>query len=152
MLKPSAFQVLIKFPADESGQVFALAGQFGLELGPVFTDDLVEQGGLGAVAYVSCRRCWWCPRKRESGRWGGRPGVRVSCECKPVPQTNTGSIRLWPSRSQWPYSQISVGKVRFAGVLRESVVHSYAQLCMSGNGRPGKWLNNKPFNFAISDF
>jgi hypothetical protein len=34
--------VLIKFPADESGQVFAVAGQFGLELGPVFLDDLVE--------------------------------------------------------------------------------------------------------------
>jgi len=77
MLKPSAFQVLIKFPADESGQVFALAGQFGLELGPVFTDDLVEQGGLGAVAYVSCRRCWWCPRKRESGR-SGRPAWSTS--------------------------------------------------------------------------
>jgi hypothetical protein len=42
MFKPSAFQVLIKFPADESGQVFAVAGQFGLELGPVFLDDLVE--------------------------------------------------------------------------------------------------------------
>jgi len=42
MLKPSAFQVLIKFPADESGQVFAVAGQFGLELRPVFLDDLVE--------------------------------------------------------------------------------------------------------------
>ena len=74
MLQPAALQVLIKFSADESEQVLALAGQFGLELGPVFTDDLVEQGGLGAVAYVSCRR--------------------VSCECKPVPQTNTGSIRF----------------------------------------------------------
>jgi hypothetical protein len=42
MFKSSAFQVLIKFPADESGQVFAVAGQFGLELGPVFLDDLVE--------------------------------------------------------------------------------------------------------------
>jgi len=63
MLQPATLQVLIKFSADESGQVLALAGQFGLELGPVFTDDLVEQGGLGAVAYVSCRRCWWCPRK-----------------------------------------------------------------------------------------
>jgi hypothetical protein len=41
-LKPSAFQVLIKFPADESGQVFAVAGQFGLELGPIFLDHLVE--------------------------------------------------------------------------------------------------------------
>ena len=60
MLQPAALQVLIKFPADESGQVFAVAEQFGLELGPVLTDDLVEQGGLGAVAYVSCGRCWWC--------------------------------------------------------------------------------------------
>ena len=50
MLKPAALQVLIKFAANESGQVFALAGQFGLELRPVLTDDVVEQGGLGAVA------------------------------------------------------------------------------------------------------
>ena len=34
----------------------ALAGQFGLELRPVLTDDLVEQGGLGPVAYVSRSR------------------------------------------------------------------------------------------------
>jgi hypothetical protein len=63
MLKPAALQVLIKFDANESGQVFALTGQFGLELGPVLLDDGVEQGGLGAVAYVSCGRCWWCPGK-----------------------------------------------------------------------------------------
>ena len=50
VLKPAALQVLIKFAANESGQVFALAGQFGLKLRPVLTDDLVEQGGLGAVA------------------------------------------------------------------------------------------------------
>jgi len=59
MLKPAALQILIKFAANESGQVFALAGQFGLELRPVLTDDVVERG-LGAVAYVSCGRCWWC--------------------------------------------------------------------------------------------
>ena len=41
-LQPTAFQVRLKFPADESGQVFAVAGQFGLELRPVFLDDLVE--------------------------------------------------------------------------------------------------------------
>ena len=58
MLKPTALQVLIKFAADESGQVFAVAGQFGLELGPVLTDDLVEQRSLGAAAYVSCGRSW----------------------------------------------------------------------------------------------
>ena len=56
MLQPAALQVLIKFAANDSGQVFALAGQFGLELGPVLTDDVVEQGDLGAVAYVSCGR------------------------------------------------------------------------------------------------
>jgi len=61
MFKSSAFQVLIKFPADESGQVFAVAGQFGLEFGPVFLDDLIEQGGFGSVAYVSCGRFWQCP-------------------------------------------------------------------------------------------
>ena len=60
MLKPAALQILIEFTANESGQVFALAGQFGPELGPVLTDDLVEQGGLGAVAYVSWGRCGWC--------------------------------------------------------------------------------------------
>jgi len=73
MLQPTALQVLIKFAANESGQVFALAGQFGLELRPVLTDDLVEQGGLGAVAYVSCRRCWWCQGRGESGRFGRPP-------------------------------------------------------------------------------
>ena len=67
-------------------------------------------------------------------------------------QTNTESIRLWSWHSQWLYSQISVGKVRFAGVLRESVVHGCAQLCISGNGRPGKQLNSKSFNYDISDF
>jgi hypothetical protein len=50
MLKPAALQIFIKFAAIESGQVFALAGQFGLELGPVLTDDVVERSGLGAVA------------------------------------------------------------------------------------------------------
>jgi len=50
MLQSAALQVLIKFPADESGQVFAVAGQFGLELRPVLMDDVVEQGGFGAVA------------------------------------------------------------------------------------------------------
>jgi hypothetical protein len=60
MLKPAALQILIKFAANESGQVFALTGQFGLKFGPVLTYDLVEQGGLGAVAYVSCGRCLWC--------------------------------------------------------------------------------------------
>ena len=54
MPQPAALQVLIKFSANESGQVFALAGQFGLELGPVFLDDVVEQGRLGTVAYVPC--------------------------------------------------------------------------------------------------
>ena len=49
MLKPAALQILIEFTANESGQVFAVSGQFGLELGPVLTNDLVEQGGLGAV-------------------------------------------------------------------------------------------------------
>jgi len=66
MFKPATLQILIKFPADESGQVFAVAGQFG---------------------------------------------------CKPVAQTNTGSIRLRLWRSQWPYSRISVSKIclmRFA--------------------------------------
>ena len=43
-------------------------------------------------------------------------------------------------------------KVRSAGVLRESVVHRCAQSCISGIGRPGKCLNNTPFNNAISDF
>ena len=42
MLKPAALQIPIKFPANESGQVFALAGQFGLELRPVFLDDVIE--------------------------------------------------------------------------------------------------------------
>jgi hypothetical protein len=54
MLQPAALQVLIKFATNESGQVFALAGQFSLKFGPVLTYDLVEQGSLGAVAYVSC--------------------------------------------------------------------------------------------------
>ena len=54
MLKPATLQVLIKFPANEHGQVFALAGQFGLEIGPVFLDDLIEQGRLGPVTYVDC--------------------------------------------------------------------------------------------------
>ena len=26
------------------------------------------------------------------------------------------------------------------------------QLCISGNGHPGKWLNSKSFNYVISDF
>jgi len=26
------------------------------------------------------------------------------------------------------------------------------QLCISGNGRPGKWLNSNPFIYAIPDF
>jgi hypothetical protein len=52
MLKPAALQVLVKFAANESGQVFALAGQFGLELRPVFLDDLVEQGCFGPMAPV----------------------------------------------------------------------------------------------------
>jgi hypothetical protein len=26
-------------------------------------------------------------------------------------QTNTGSIRLWPCKAQWPYSQSIVSKV-----------------------------------------
>ena len=60
MLQPAAFQVLIKFAANESGQMFALAGQFGLELGPIFLNDLVEQSGLGAVAYVSCALREFC--------------------------------------------------------------------------------------------
>jgi len=50
MLKPAALEVLIKFATNESGQVFAMAGQRCLKLRPVLTDDLVEQGGLGAVA------------------------------------------------------------------------------------------------------
>jgi len=50
VLQQPALQVLIKFAANKSGQVFALAGQFGMELRPVLTHDLVEQGGLGAVA------------------------------------------------------------------------------------------------------
>jgi hypothetical protein len=60
MLKPAALQIFIKFAANESGRMFALGGQFGLKLRPVLTDDVVERGGLGAVAYVSCGRCWWC--------------------------------------------------------------------------------------------
>ncbi len=63
MLKPAALQILIEFAANESGQVFVLAGQFSPELGPILADDVVERGGLGAVAYVSCRRCWWCQRR-----------------------------------------------------------------------------------------
>jgi len=35
--------------------VFALAGQFGLELRPVFLDDLVEQGRFGPMPPV----CGW---------------------------------------------------------------------------------------------
>ena len=54
MLQSAALQILIKFAANESGQVFAVAGQFGLELRPVLTDDVVEQGGFGPVAYVCC--------------------------------------------------------------------------------------------------
>ena len=42
ILESSAFQVLIKFVANESGQVFALAGQFGLELRPVRLNNLVK--------------------------------------------------------------------------------------------------------------
>ena len=58
MLRPATLQALIEFAVNESGQVFALAGQFGLELRPVLMDDMVEQGGLGALAYVSRARCW----------------------------------------------------------------------------------------------
>jgi len=68
MLQPAALQILIKFAANECGQVFALARQFGLELRPVLTDDVVEQGGLGAVAYVSCGRRWWYEGRWISGR------------------------------------------------------------------------------------
>ncbi len=54
VLKPAAHQILIKFAADERGQVLAMACQFGLELRPVLTPDVVEQGGFGPVAYVCC--------------------------------------------------------------------------------------------------
>jgi len=72
-------------------------------------------------------------------------------------QANTRSIRLRVCKAQWPYSQSLVSKVLLeesefcclllieyhngqcsAGVLRESVVHGCAQVCTSGNGRPGK--------------
>ena len=49
MLQPAALQVLIKFATNECGQVFALAGEFGLELRPVLTDDVVELGGFGVT-------------------------------------------------------------------------------------------------------
>jgi len=54
MLQPTALQILIKFAADEVRQVLAVACQFSLKLGPVLTDNLIEQGGLGPVAYVCC--------------------------------------------------------------------------------------------------
>ena len=54
MLQTAALQILIKFAADERGQVLAMACQFDLELRPVLTDDVVEQGGFGPVAYVCC--------------------------------------------------------------------------------------------------
>ena len=73
MLKPAALQVLIEFAANESGQVFALAGQFGPELGPVLTDNVVEQGGLGAVAYISCGRFRQRPRRWGTERSGWPP-------------------------------------------------------------------------------
>ena len=40
--------------SDESWQVFVLAGQLGLELRQVLMNDVIEQGGLGLVAYLSC--------------------------------------------------------------------------------------------------
>ena len=54
MLKSTALQVLIKFSANERGQVLAVARQFSLKLGPVLTDNLIEQGCLGPVANVRC--------------------------------------------------------------------------------------------------
>ena len=63
ILKSAALQVLIKSPTNESGQVFAVVGQFGLKLGPVLLDDLMEQGRLGSVAYVSCSGVCSCLRR-----------------------------------------------------------------------------------------
>jgi len=42
MLQPAALQIRLKFLCDVGRKVLVLAGQLGLELGPVFTDDLVE--------------------------------------------------------------------------------------------------------------
>jgi len=52
MLQTAALHILIKFAADERGQALAVACQFGLELRPVLTNDVVEQGGFWPVAYV----------------------------------------------------------------------------------------------------
>jgi hypothetical protein len=42
MLQPAALQVRLKFLCDVGWKIFFLAGQLGLELGPVLTDDLVK--------------------------------------------------------------------------------------------------------------
>jgi hypothetical protein len=52
VLKSSAFQIRLKFLCDVGWKIFILAGQLGLELGPVLMDNLVKQGRLGPVAYV----------------------------------------------------------------------------------------------------
>ena len=52
----------------------------------------------------------------------------------------------WTAESECRFSNTnSVECVSFAWI-------SCAQSCISRNGSPGKWLNNKLFNYAISDF